>query len=324
VNTPAVSIVVATYNYAHFLPHALDSILAQTISDWEVIIVDDGSTDGTAEVVRPYLEDSRFRYHCTSHVGQPATKNLGVRAAQGRYIAFLDADDVWHSEKLARQLPLLEANWSVGVVYSRTQSIDAVGRVIGVDTRQMHRGVVLQAMCLDNFVSFSSTIVRREVFDAVGLFDESIPLAIDYDLWLRAALHCEFDYVDALLVQYRRGHANLSCRGEERLQIVVGILHRFFGPNCGVAIPAALANRALSETYCSLGLVQRNRCRRSALASYCQALRYAPLAFGPWKGLAALALSESARRVVRRALRRPAEWQHIAPDAACEEPVAQA
>src|SRR5260370_32287735 len=102
--TPAVSVVVATSNYGRFLAGALDSALGQTFRDLEVIVVDDGSTDDTADVVTPYLRDRRVRYERTDHVGQPAAKNIGIRSTRARLIAFLDAADLWFPEKLAKQV----------------------------------------------------------------------------------------------------------------------------------------------------------------------------------------------------------------------------
>src|SRR6266852_742264 len=224
---PAVSVVVATYNYGRFLAGALDSALGQTIRDLEVIVVDDGSTDDTAEVMTPYLRDQRVRYERTNHVGQPAAKNLGIQSARARLIAFLDADDLWLPEKLAKQLALLEADPTLGVIYSRRLLIDEQGMALEYEQPVLHRGRVLNAMFRTNFVCFSSALVHRRVFKHIGLFDESLKLAIDYDLWLRAATWYGFDYVDEPLVKYRTGHANLSQRTEERLMAVYGIMRRF-------------------------------------------------------------------------------------------------
>ena len=102
--TPRVSVVVATYNYARFLGGALQSALGQTFRDLEAIVVDDGSTDDTAAVVRPFLADGRVRYVRTDHRGQPQAKNTGVRLARAPLVAFLDADDLWLPAKLERQL----------------------------------------------------------------------------------------------------------------------------------------------------------------------------------------------------------------------------
>ncbi|HJT77666.1 MAG TPA: glycosyltransferase, partial [Gemmataceae bacterium] len=219
--TPRVSVVVATYNYARFLGGALESALGQTFRDLEVIVVDDGSTDDTAAVVRPYLADGRVSYVRTDHVGQPAAKNVGVRLARAPLVAFLDADDRWLPAKLARQVPLFDADPGLGVVYARRRLIDEEGWPLEYEQPVLHRGEVLGPLFERNFVCFSSAVARREVLECEGLFDEALPLAIDFDLWLRVARHYRFDYVDEPLVEYRVGHASLSRRQDERLRRVL-------------------------------------------------------------------------------------------------------
>ena len=184
---PTVSVIIATYNYGHYLAGALDSVLAQTFTDWEAIVVDDGSTDPTPEVVRPYLQDFRVRYHRTDHLGQPAAKNAGIRLARAPLIAFLDADDAWLPKKLASQVELFRRDPELGVGYARRLLMDEDGRLLPTAPCELYRGNVLPRIFKDNFVCFSSSMVRRAVLDDVGLFDERIPLAIDYDLWLRVA-----------------------------------------------------------------------------------------------------------------------------------------
>ena len=128
---PTVSVVMAAKNYAAFLPEAIDSLLAQTFPDWELVIVDDGSTDATPAVVRPYLADSRIRYFRSDVLGQSRAKNLGIGFSRGEFIAFLDADDAWFPTKLAEQVELLRASPTVGVTYTQRELIDETGRSLG-------------------------------------------------------------------------------------------------------------------------------------------------------------------------------------------------
>ena len=155
-----VSIVVASYNYGQYLREALDSIRAQTLANWEAIIVDDGSSDDSARVASTYLNDPRFRLIERLHQGQPATKNTGIAASRGEFIAFLDADDRWHPAKLAKQLALMQRP-EVGVAYSRRRLINPNGQVTGADERTLYRGQITSSMYRDNVVCFSSSIVRR-------------------------------------------------------------------------------------------------------------------------------------------------------------------
>jgi glycosyltransferase involved in cell wall biosynthesis len=306
---PAVSIVVATHNYGRYLAGALDSALAQTFGDFEIVVVDDGSTDDTAEVILPYLADPRVRYYRTENQGQPAAKNFGIRFARADLIAFLDADDLWLPAKLERQLALLHGDPGLGVVYTRRLLIDPDGRQLEYREPELHRGLVVEAMFYRNFVCFSSALVRRPVFTQAGYFDEDLPLAIDYDLWLRVAPAYRFDYVDEPLVQYRTGHANLSSRIEERLRVVDRIMRRFLDERGGRGlVRPAVIRQARAELYYHMGVMKRSRSRLAALPWHVRALAFAPGYGLAWQGLASLPLPEPLRRICRRALGRPVDW----------------
>jgi glycosyltransferase involved in cell wall biosynthesis len=306
---PTVSVVVATYNYARFLIDALESILRQTFSDYEVLVIDDGSSDDTAAVVQPFLADPRVHYYRTRHLGQSGAKNTGIRLARAPLLAFLDADDLWLPDKLARQVALVGAEPELAVVHTRRLLIDEKGRELEYEQPEMPRGLVLPELFRDNFVCFSSVLARREVVEAAGGFDERLPLAIDYDLWLRIARqHC-FDHIDEPLVCYRTGHANLSRRIEERLAAVYRIRRRFLDDLGGRALlEPALVRRAEAETCHHLGIVTRGRSRLAALPWHLRAVCRDPTCPLAWRGLFSLWLPEWLRRQLRRALGMPADW----------------
>jgi glycosyltransferase involved in cell wall biosynthesis len=306
---PAVSVVLATYNYGRYLAGALDSVLGQTFNDLEVIVIDDGSTDETQQVVKPYLSNPRVRYFTTDHCGQPAAKNAGIRLTRAPLIAFLDADDLWLPTKLEKQVALFSKNPNLGVVYSRRFLIDEHGRQLHLTQPALPRGQVLDAMFRQNFICFSSAVVRRSVLEDVGLFDTDLALAIDYDLWLRIAQRYPFDYVDEPLVKYRTGHASLSRRTEERLKTAARIMARFLSEHGGRRnLSPAIVRRSQAETCYEIALTIRNRSRWAALPWYLRALWSAP-SFGlAWQGVACLPLPETVRRGLRRALGRPPDW----------------
>src|SRR5262249_30632882 len=151
-------------------------------------------------------------------------------------IAFLDADDLWLPTKVEKQVALFRADPGLGVVYAMRQWMDEAGRLLEVRHPPCPRGFVLSEIYDTNFICFSSVVVRRTVFDAVGLFDERLELAIDYDLWLRAARRFRFDCVEEPLVRYRVGHASLSRRIGERLETAVRIRERFLNEQGGRAL----------------------------------------------------------------------------------------
>lgn len=271
---PAVSVVIATRNYGLYLAGALRSALGQTLTDLEAVVIDDGSTDDTPAVVEPFLADPRVRYHRTDGLGQPRAKNLGVQLARAPLVAFLDGDDEWLPAKLERQVPLF-ADPTVGVVYAGRTLMDPAGRDLPTPATEFARGRVYDTLLVRNPVCFSSVVVRRAVFESVGLFDPGLPLAIDYDLWLRAARHWDFDYVDEPLVRYRTGHANLSSRLTERLTAVLGILRRSLvrRRNAEAADPVAVAE-AFGSTCRTMGYVLREPRPLASAGWYARAARH--------------------------------------------------
>jgi len=295
---PKVSVVTATYNYGHYLPGAIDSVLEQTYGDWELIIVDDGSTDNTAQVVRPYLADSRIRYCRTANRGQPAAENEGIRRSSGEFVAFLDADDLWLPHKLDRQLGLFVAAPNLGVVYSHRLTIDPSGRLLPGVPRPLFRGNILERLFRSNFVCFSSSVVRRSAFDALGLFSEDCRHASDYEFWLRVALRYEFDYVDEPLVMYRTGHANLTSRGEVQLLTALRIMDRFMARHRG-KLPRKAIRVSYAETYAHIGEVKACRFPLAAFRWHFRALATYPLCWEAWRLLAALLVPAGARRLLR-------------------------
>lgn len=212
---PLVSVVIPTYNYGKYLPDAIESVLSQTFKNYELIIVDDGSTDNTKEVVRPYLKNTRIRYHYQENTGQSSAKNVGIKLARGDFIAFLDADDSWLPDKLELQMKLFQANPALGVVYSRRLFIAEDGNdIYHEQPKKLYAGNVLYPMFMygNHFLCSSTSVVRKECFAKVGLFDQALEASEDFDLWLRIAIHYPFDFVDKPLIKFRAGHSSVSKR----------------------------------------------------------------------------------------------------------------
>ncbi|MDB5305823.1 MAG: glycosyl transferase [Gemmataceae bacterium] len=297
---PTVSVVMAAKNYARFLPAAVESVRAQTFPDWELLVIDDGSTDHTPEAVRPFLADRRVRYVRSDRLGQSRAKNLGIGLSRGAYVAFLDADDAWRPTKLEKQVALFREQPDTGVVFCRRSLIDETDRPLPPkSTTPPQRGHVLSAMYVQNFVCFSSVIVRRAVFDHVGGFDPQWDLAIDYDLWLRVAKHHRFDFVDEELVLYRTGHGNLSKKLSDRVATAFSIMHRA-GTRYGVneAIPAAVVAEGYASTCRTVGYVMRAPEPATAARWYLRGLRWPNGRKASAKGLVAAVLGMLRRKRV--------------------------
>jgi glycosyltransferase involved in cell wall biosynthesis len=202
-SSPLVSVVVPNYNCGRFIADALESVLAQTYPAVEIIVVDDGSSDDSAEVLARYEE--RIRILRQPNQGVSAARNYGIRESRGELIAFLDADDLWDREKLAKQLPLFAAA-DVGLVHCAVEYIDEGGRPLGTNFTG-RRGRVLRAIALLQgtvvLAGGSTAVVRKSCFDKAGGFDREMSTAADWDMWRRVACHYEIDVVREPLMKYR-------------------------------------------------------------------------------------------------------------------------
>ncbi len=227
--TPKVSVIIPTYNHDRFVGQAVDSVLAQTYPDFEVIVVDDGSTDSTQTVLAQY--GKRIKYIYQENKGQPAARNKGLLASQGVYLLFLDSDDIISPSKLELQVSLLEARPDFGLVYSGRQYISQDGKVLG-EVRPNRQGQLLKDMLLRRFILGTTgvVVVRRECFTKAGLFDESLLKGDDTDLWCRIArAGYAFGCVEQPLIQYRIRqdglHLNVS---PQDIQYRFASLDKFF------------------------------------------------------------------------------------------------
>lgn len=198
-----ISVVIPTYNYARYLPEAIDSVLAQTYAPLEVIVVDDGSTDGTPEVLAAY--GAKIRSIRQENQGVAAARNTGVSAARGEYIALLDSDDVWLPRKLELQMPRFEATPSLGFVHCGAETFDGE-RTLDVHVEGMEGWVGEAILRLDRVVipvPGSGTVIPKRVIEEVGGFDVRLPPSDDWDLCYRIAARYPIAFVPEVLVRYR-------------------------------------------------------------------------------------------------------------------------
>lgn len=224
---PLVSVVIATYNMGQYLPQAVDSILQQTWKNLEVIVVDDGSTDNTPDVMQKYNNDSRVNFIHNQNQGQPKAKNCGIKNTKGDFIAFCDADDFWEADKLEIQMPLF-ANPKVGVVYSEVSFIDEHNNAFTKEHHEIrHSGKVTNQMLIENFVPFGTSVIRRQCIEQNGMFDEEFRMGIDWDLWLRYSLDWEFVYTPEKTYVYRVWSGQMSNNYRGRYDHAKKILTKF-------------------------------------------------------------------------------------------------
>jgi GT2 family glycosyltransferase len=208
---PEVSVVIPAYNAAQTIRETLESAMGQTLRDLELIVVDDGSTDATAAVVRS-VPDPRLRLLCFDNAGVATARNRGVAAAQGRFVAFLDADDRWTERKLEEQHRALLETPDASVAYGWTDFVDENGKFLHPGCHQSPCGDVRAALLMKNFVETGSNIlVRREALEAAGGFDPAAAPADDFAMLLRLALQgSRFVAVPRVHVLYRLRGGSLS------------------------------------------------------------------------------------------------------------------
>lgn len=215
-----VDVVIPTYNGLPYLKEAVTSVLDQTYKDWRLFVIDDGSPDkGATEKYFKTVKDPRITYIKRRNQGRSATRNYGISIGDSPCIAFLDADDIWYPNKLQKQLELLENKPKVGMVYGLCKVIDEHGHESGA-INDLQSGDLFRYLLGGNNISGSASIVmiRREVFDKVGLFREDFSMAEDWEMWLRIARSYDIDYVPEYLAAYRVFEAGSRPKFLEKAQ----------------------------------------------------------------------------------------------------------
>ncbi|MCL7411934.1 MAG: glycosyltransferase [Methanosarcinaceae archaeon] len=200
------------FNCSKYLQEAIDSVYAQTYADWEIIFWDNASTDNSAEIAKSY--DKKLRYfRGEKNIPLGNARNLAIEMVRGEYVAFLDCDDIWMPQKLEKQVKLFETQSDVMLVYSDSYLIDSEGNTIrtAFETEEPYKGQVFdELLCRYNFIPLLTAMIRKEVFDKVGLFNPAYKMAEEYDLFLRIAHLFSIDYVESPMAKYRIHDGNFS------------------------------------------------------------------------------------------------------------------
>lgn len=200
---PNVSVIIPTYNREILIKDAINSVLVQTFQDFEIVVIDDGSTDNTKNVVESY-NDSRIKYFYQQNAGLNAARNAGIRESCGKYIAYLDSDDIWESVKLEKQVKILEKFPEIGLVYCGSSLIDENNKNIGKRPLISYKGNVFDKIIRYNFLYNGSIVLfRRECLEKVGLFDEHTVRMTDWEFYLRFAIYYNFYGIPEYLIRYR-------------------------------------------------------------------------------------------------------------------------
>lgn len=221
-----VSIIIPAYNKAELTVKTVESVLAQTYSNIEIIVVDDGSKDNTEELMRPYADQGKIRYIKKENGGACSARNVGIHEAKGDYLGFLDCDDLYMPEKVSRSVEYLEKNREAGLVHNPSYLVDNDEKIIGTYfyLLSFSEGTVFEKLITWPFICNSTVIARKECFDKVGSFDESIFMPADWEMWLRISKSYGIGFIREFLTKYRKESRyiikNLEKRMEEEVYVI--------------------------------------------------------------------------------------------------------
>jgi glycosyltransferase involved in cell wall biosynthesis len=243
---PTVSICIPTYNRRNYLKETLQSVFAQIYKDYEIVIVDDGSTDGTEEMIKQL--GYNVRYYWQENAGDAAARNKLIELAIGKYIAFLDSDDLLTPDAVERMTTVMQRESEPVIVYGPYLRIDQYGNVIGKSKRKLYSGFVTKDLFQDVFVHSCGSMFPKNVLEEAGRFDTSLSVCSDYDLWLRLSLKYRFIALTKPTFKRRRHPGNLSAGSLQNRITELEVLERFYYEKGGNAvIPQKIAMRKLSR-----------------------------------------------------------------------------
>jgi len=279
-----VSAIMPSYNRDRYVAEALDSALSQGFEGLEVVVVDDGSTDGTRAVLERYRD--RVRIELQANAGQSAAVNRAVELARGEYVALIDNDDAWLPGKLARQIPLLDADPGAAILYAAFEVMDGEGKAMAdpSPSRRTPSGEVLGDLCDENFLRTPTVIFRRALFLEAGGYDRSLRYTNDWDMWLRLATGRRVLRDPTVSARYRLHGSQLVMNrlplAEERVKVLERHLPRIERDAPGTA---GRARRALATRCLKLARLRlREKRKEEAAVLAARALGLAPSLRPAW------------------------------------------
>ena len=245
---PKVDVIIPAYNAAKYLPAAIESVVAQTFDDWRILLIDDGSTDNTAEVVAPYLKQlgEKLQYIYQPNAGLPAARNAAIRNSSAELLALLDADDLWLPCRLAESVKCFDGRPRVGLAYGLISRIDVDGKVLdtfGGNLTHAEGQIAPYIYTREVQLPCPTMTFRRSCVDEVGLFDETMRATEDRDMWLRIALRHDVALAPKVIALYRMSQGSMSADLDRMEAAQTRFVEKHYGaPGCGwVARRVALA-----------------------------------------------------------------------------------
>jgi glycosyltransferase involved in cell wall biosynthesis len=243
-----VSVIIPTFNRAKYIQDAIQSVLNQTYPNYEILVVDDGSTDDTRQIVAA-IESEKIRYYYKCHQGIALSLNYGINHSRGHFIARLDSDDIFLPEKLGRQVQLLEENPDVDLVYTQVYKMTEDGKILS-RYPEGHRLPPEPLRALRNFLfaPSQSLMFRRECIEQAGVFDENFVIASDWDFFIRLAMVSKLAYINEPLVKTRTHSGMITRDGIQKMTYIIAVLEKH-----RETLSLAEDNRWLSPHYYKLG-----------------------------------------------------------------------
>jgi glycosyltransferase involved in cell wall biosynthesis len=241
---PKVSVIIPTFNRERLVGRAIESVFQQTYTDYEIVVVDDGSTDNTTDVLKRF--NGKIRYFYQKNAGISGARNRGLREATGEYIAFLDSDDTWVPEKLAVQVEVLDRDKEVGITYSRMLILNEDGKRCGYKPDEKTGRDFLELIEIRGDIATSTVMTRKECFDRVGTFDPDLPPMEDFDMWLRIAKFYKIHEVTDITLAYYYEHSHQATRDLRKVyEGLVKLENKILGMTDG--IPQRIKNKVVER-----------------------------------------------------------------------------
>jgi glycosyltransferase involved in cell wall biosynthesis len=250
---PLVSVIIPAYNAAKYIKQTIDSVLSQKLTNYEIIVIDDGSTDQTSQIIASYDHDIIYVFQ--ENRGQGAARNAGLQLARGDLISFLDADDLWCPDALLLLVQMLAKRPNIDVVYCWWEYVDEHGRELPEKGRYSQRGNLLDSLLLSNRFPIMTSLTRRTCIDKINGFDESRCITEDWDFWLRLAKNgCQFEYLPHVLAKYRFHGNNWTLDVRNRQRDYIGVLDKFFGTGDYPKRVQVIRSKAYGQVYLTSAL----------------------------------------------------------------------
>lgn len=280
---PKISIIMPTYNRSDYICEAIESALGQTYDNIELIVIDDGSTDGTRKQLEKYSSDRRFKYMRQENQGQSIARNKGLKMAEGEFIAFLDSDNIWLPGKLERQVEIMNKNQSFDIFYGDGILIDEKGAEVSRENMSRYSGNITRHLIKDNCVSMNTTLTRKKCFDELGGMSEEVRAGDDYELWLRLSTKFKFYYTPEYFVRYRVMDDQISTDKYRRFNSNERVLQKFF-ERFPESVTKVEKKRAISYFY--IRKVRHEISERRFIRAFINiinALKHDAWWLGPWR-----------------------------------------